>query len=194
MSPIAMALGRSFLLDHRSRAGAHCRGVGARARADGATVGSDPALVHERRMLRLGVGYAPLAAAGAWLSLRYGVGAVPGGDPGQDLVLRGTGLAPPLFLPMALVGAAGLSRRRDGVGAAATVVVGLVGLAFTAGSTLNLPNDVAAARDAGSPVGLTVGFAAFHWLFGPALAASSLLALRRRAAARATASRPPAAG
>ena len=143
-------------------------------------MGSDAALVHERRMLRLGVGYAPLAAGGAWLSLRYGVGALPGGDPTQDLVLRGTGLAPPLFLPVVLIGAAALSRRRDRAGAAATAVVGLVGAAFTAGSTLNLPNDVAAARDAGSPVGLTVGFAAFHWIFGPALAGSSLLALRQR--------------
>jgi hypothetical protein len=140
----------------------------------------DMDLVHEGRLLRLAVGYAPLAAAAAWLSLRYGVGALPGGDPRKDLVLRGTGLAPPLFLPAGLVAAALLSRRRDTVGAAATVVAGLVGLAFTAGSTLNLRNDVAAARDAGSPVGLTVGFAAFHWVFGPGLVASAALALRRR--------------
>lgn len=60
------------------------------------------------------------------------------------------------------------------------MLAGLVGLAFTAGSTLNLPNDIAAARDAGSPVSWTVGFAAFHWLFGPALVASAALALRRR--------------
>ena len=124
--------------------------------------------------------YAPLAAGGAWLSLRYGVGALPGGDPARDLAFRGTGLAPPLFLPVALLGAAALSRRRDGVGAVATVLAGLVGLAFTAGSTMNLPNDIAAARDAGSPVAWTVGFAAFHWLFGPTLVASAALALRDR--------------
>ena len=140
---------------------------------------TDP-LVHERRLWRLALGYAPLAAAGAWLSFRYDVGALPGGDPARDLVLRGTGLAPPLFLPVALLGAARLSGRRDRVGAAGAAVCGLVGLAFTAGSTLNLPNDVAAARDAGSPVGLTVGFAVFHWVFGPALVASAFFSLRRR--------------
>jgi hypothetical protein len=150
----------------------------------------EASLVHERRLLRLATAYAPVATGGAWLSLRYRVGALPGGDPARDLALRGTALAPPLFLPVALLGAAALSRRRDGLGIVATVVAGLVGLAFTAGSTLNLPNDIAAARDAGSPVELTVGFAAFHWLLGPALSGSSLLALRSRhrrtVAARAT--------
>jgi hypothetical protein len=145
-------------------------------------VGSDQQ--HERRLLGLAVLYVPLATGGAWLSLRYGVGALPGGDPARDLAFRGTGLAPPLFLPVALVGAAALARRRDRVGAGALVVTGLVGLAFTLGSTFNLPNDIAAARDAGSPVGWTVGFAAFHWVFGPALAVTSVLALRRRARGR----------
>jgi hypothetical protein len=139
---------------------------------------------HERRLLGLALAYAPLATGGAWLSLRYGVGALPGGDPARDLAFRGTGLAPPLFLPVALVGAAALAQRGDRVGAGALVVTGLVGVAFTAGSTLNLPSDVAAARDAGSPGGLTVGFAAFHWLLGPALATTSFLALRRRARSR----------
>jgi hypothetical protein len=141
------------------------------------------ALEPERHLLGLALVYVPFVAGGAWLSLRYGVGAVPGGDPARDLAFRGTGLAPPLFLPVALVGAAVVARRQDRVGAGALVVTGLVGLAFTAGSTLNLPNDVAAARDAGSPVGLTVGFAVFHWFLGPALAVSSFLALRRRARA-----------
>jgi hypothetical protein len=148
------------------------------------TISTDGALEHERRLLGLALAYVPLAAGGAWLSLRYGVGALPGGDPARDLALRGTGLAPPLFLPVALVGAAVLARRQDRVGAGALVVTGLVGLAFTAGSTLNLPNDMAAARDAGSPIGLTVGFAAFHWFLGPALAVTSFLALRRRARTR----------
>jgi hypothetical protein len=145
------------------------------------TDGSD---VHERRLLGLAVLYAPLAAGGAWLSLRSGVGALPGGDPASDLAFRGTGLAPPLFLPVALVGAAALAQRQDRVGAGALVVTGLVGLAFTLGSTLNLPNDIAAARDAGSPVGATVGFAAFHWVFGPALVVTSVLALRGRSRGR----------
>jgi hypothetical protein len=127
----------------------------------------DARLDPERRLLGLAIAYAPLAAGSAWLSLRYGVGARPGGEPGRDLALRGTGLAPPLFLPVALVGAAALARRQDRVGAGALVVTGLVGLAFTAGSTLNLPNDIAAARAAGSPVGLTVGFAAVHGCWAP---------------------------
>jgi hypothetical protein len=141
---------------------------------------ADPSMTHERRLLRLAAMYAPLAAGGAWLSLRHGVGALPGGDPARDLAFRGTGLAPPLFLPVVLLAGAALSRRRDRVGLVATVLAGLVGLAFTAGSTFNLPNDIAAARDAGSPVGWTVGFAVFHWAFGPALAVSSALALRGR--------------
>ena len=141
---------------------------------------SNERLAHERRLVRLAAAYVPLAAGGAALSFRYRVGALPGGDPAKDLVLRGTGLAPPLFLPAVLLAAASASRRRDRVGAAATVATGLVGLAFTAGSTLNLPNDVAAARDAGSPVPLTVGFAVFHWFFGPGLVASAALALRQR--------------
>lgn len=140
----------------------------------------ETALVHERRLLRLALGYVPLAAGGALLSLRHGVGALPGGRPEQDLVLRGTGLAPPLFLPVALVAAAAASRRRDRIGVAATAVAGAVGVAFSAGSTLNLRNDIAAARAAGTPIGWTVGFAAFHWFFGPGLVASSLLALRQR--------------
>ena len=137
-------------------------------------------LRHERRLVRLAVMSAPLAAGGAWLSLRFGVGALPGGDPARDLAFRGTGLAPPLFLPVLLISAAGLSRRRDTTGAVATALAGLVGVAFTAGSTINLPNDVAAARDAGSPVALTVGFAVLHWFLGPALASSAWLALRSR--------------
>jgi hypothetical protein len=141
---------------------------------------TDGALEHEQRLLGLAFAYAPLAAGGAWLSLRYGVGARPGGDPGRDLVFRGTGLAPPLFLPVALVGAAALAQRQDRVGVGALVMTGLVGVAFTAGSTLNLPSDLAAARAAGSPVGLTVGFAALHWLLGPTLTVTALLAVRGR--------------
>lgn len=112
-------------------------------------------------------------------SRRYGVAAHAGGDPVRDLALRRTGLAPPLFLPAVLLAAAVLARRRDRVGIAATVAAGLVGLALTAGSTLNLPADLAAARDAGSPVGLTT-VAVFHWFLGPALTMSAVLGLRNR--------------
>ncbi|HUG86586.1 MAG TPA: hypothetical protein VMM13_18605 [Euzebya sp.] len=140
--------------------------------------GSRP--VPDARLRRVAAAYAPVLGVGVVLSLRNGVGAHPGGDPARDLAFRGTGLAPPLFLPAALLGAAVLSGRRDAVGIAATVVAGLVGLAFTAGTTFNLANDVTATRAAGSPVGQTVGIAALHWVFGPALAITSVLGLRGR--------------
>ena len=47
---------------------------------------ADRALIHERRVQRLATFYAPLAAGGAWLSLRNGVAAHAGGDPARDLV------------------------------------------------------------------------------------------------------------
>lgn len=141
---------------------------------------SDDVRVHEARLRRLAAVYVPVFCAGAWLSLRHGVGVRPGGDPARDLPLRGTAFAPPLYLPVALLGAAALSPRRDAVGTSATAVAGLIGLAFTAGTTLNLGNDIAATRAAGAPVNLTVGIAAFHWAFGPTLTVFSFLALRRR--------------
>jgi tetrahydromethanopterin S-methyltransferase subunit D len=134
----------------------------------------------QRRLLPLAIAYLPVATVGAALSLAYGVGAHPGGDPAQDLLLRGTALAPPLFLPAALVGAAGLARQEGWPAAAGTGVVGLVGLAFMAGSTLNLPNDLDAARAAGSPVGVTIGMAVVHWLVGLGLAGAGMLAIRSR--------------
>lgn len=140
----------------------------------------DDARVHEVRLRRLAAVYVPVFCAGAWLSLRHGVSVRPGGDPAQDLPLKGTAFAPPLYLPVALLGAAALSPRRDAVGTSGTAVAGLVGLAFTAGTTLNLGNDIAATRAAGGPVNLTVGIAAFHWAFGPTLTVFSLLALRQR--------------
>ena len=136
--------------------------------------------VHEMRLQRLAVLYAPVLGAGVWLSLRLGVGAHPGGDPVRALAFKGTGLAPPLFLPAALFAAAVLSPRRDALGTVATATAGVVGLAFTAGTTLNLRNDISAARDADSPAGLTIVIAAFHWLFGPALAVSAFQGLRER--------------
>lgn len=141
---------------------------------------SDDVRVHEARLRRLAAAYVPVFCAGAWLSLRHGVGVRPGGRPTQDLPFRGTAFAPPLYLPVALLGAAALSPRRDAVGTSATAVAGLIGLAFTAGTTLNLGHDIAATRAAGAPVNLTVGIAAFHWAFGPTLTVFSFLTLRQR--------------
>ncbi len=139
------------------------------------------------RLRRLAALYAPVVVSSVWLTLRYGVGARPGGDPTRDLAWKGTGLAPPLFLPVALFGAAALCQRRDLIGTMATALAGLIGVAFTAGSTLNLHNDIAAARHAGSPVGLTVGNAALHWALGPALVINAFQGLRNRR-------HPPAGG
>jgi len=159
-------------------------GPGTSARAAEPITNSDDARLHEVRLRRLAAVYVPVFCAGAWLSLRHGVGVRPGGDPARDLPFRGTAFAPPLFLPVALLGAAALSPRRDAVGTCATAVAGLVGLAFTAGTTLNLGNDITATRAAGAPVNLTVGIAAFHWAFGPTLTVFSFLALRQRRRAR----------
>jgi hypothetical protein len=135
---------------------------------------------YETRLRRIAALYVPVLGTGVWLSFRNGVGAHPDGDPVRDLPFRGTALAPPLFLPVALFCATRLNSRRDTVGTAATMLAGLVGLAFTAGTTLNLRNDITAARAAKSPVWLTVVIAAFHWAFGPALAFSAFQGLRQR--------------
>jgi hypothetical protein len=90
------------------------------------------------------------------------------------MVLRGTALTPPLFLPALLV-AGSLAARRDGAaGRAGAGVVAAAGSAFVAGSTANLPNDLAAARAAGSPRALTVGLAALHLGLGLVLLANAL--------------------
>ena len=155
-------------------------GRGTSATAAEPITNSDDARVHEVRLRRLSAAYVPVFCAGVWLSLRHRVGVRPGGDPAEDLPLRGTAFAPPLYLPVALLGAAAISPRRDAVGTSATAVAGLVGLAFTAGTTLNLGNDIAATRAAGAPANLTVGIAAFHWVFGPTLTVFSFLTLRQR--------------
>ncbi len=141
---------------------------------------TNPALRPQQRLLPLAIAYLPVVAVGAALSFAYRVGAHPGGDPAKDLLFRGTALAPPLFLPAALLGAAGLARTDGWPATAGTGVFGLVGLAFLAGTTLNLPNDLDASRAAGSPVGVTIGIAVVHWLVGLALARASVLAIRRR--------------
>jgi hypothetical protein len=119
------------------------------------------------------------------LSFVYDVGAEPGGDPADDLAFRGTGLAAPLFLPIVLVAAAALARARTWLGAIGSAIVGLVGVAFFLGGIFNLPNDLDAARAAGSPTGLTIAFGVVTAIFGLAFAALGggelVVRFRRRA-------------
>ncbi len=121
-----------------------------------------------RRLLPLVVAYLPIPIVGAVLSAHWRVGATADGDP-RDMVLRGTALTPPLFLPAALLGAAAMARRPDRTGRFGASVASAVGMAFLAGSTANLPTDLAAAKAAGSPRWLTVGLAVVHLVFGLAL-------------------------
>ena len=119
-------------------------------------------------LLPIVVAYLPVPVAGAVLSAVWHVGASPEGGP-RDMVLRGTALTPPLFLPVILLIGAAAARRpgRDGrIGAGA---VALVGGAFLAGSTANLPNDFDAAASAGTPKALTAGLAAVHLALAVAL-------------------------
>jgi hypothetical protein len=117
---------------------------------------SDP-----RRLLPIVAAYLPVPVAGAVLSAAWRVGATPDGTP-SDMFLRGTALTPPLFLPVVLTAAAAVAPDPRPRGRVAAGIVSLVGAAFLAGSTLNLPNDVAAARAAGTPVPLTLALAAIH--------------------------------
>ena len=124
---------------------------------------SDPA-----RLLSIVLAYLPVPAAGAALSVAWDVGASPDGG-WRDMFLRGTALTPPLFLPVALAGAAVLARRGGRSGRIGAGVASFVATAFLAGSTANLPNDFAAARAAGTPVMLTAGLAAVHLALSTAL-------------------------
>ena len=105
--------------------------------------------------------YLPVPLAGAALSALWNVGASPEGG-ASDMYLRGTALTPPLFLPVVLLAGAAAARRDGRPGRIGAGVVSLVALAFLGGSTGNLPNDFAAARSAGTPLGLTAGLAAIH--------------------------------
>jgi hypothetical protein len=105
--------------------------------------------------------YAPVPVAGALLSIAWNVGATPTSG-AADLPLRGTALAPPLFLPLALLGAAAAARRPGAIGMAGVAVCALVGAAFLGGSTLNVPNDLAAGQAAGTPAALTIALAIVH--------------------------------
>lgn len=128
------------------------------------------------RLVPIVMAYLPFPIAGAVLSVVMDVGASPEGGPG-DMFLSGTALTPPLFLPAILVGAVLATRgghRTRQVGAA---VVSLVALAFLAGSTLNLPNDLTAAEAARSPVILSIALAIVHVAFALALLAHAAPAI-----------------
>ena len=123
----------------------------------------DPAMPtsNPHALLPLVLAYLPVPIAGAILSARWDVGASPEGGP-EDMVLRGTALTPPLFLPAVLVLAAAAAGHDGRTGRAGAAVASAVGTAFLAGSTANLPNDFRAAKAAGSPRSLTAGLAAVH--------------------------------
>lgn len=96
------------------------------------------------------------------------------------MVLRGTALTPPLFLPVALVVAATAARDDGARGRAGAAVVSLVGAAFLAGSTANLPNDFKAADAAGTPRSLTACLAAVHATLAVLLLVNALPRVLRR--------------
>jgi hypothetical protein len=132
----------------------------------------------ERHLLPIVLAYLPLPVIGAVLSARWRVGASPEGGP-SDMILRGTALTPPLFLPVVLVGAAVAARSEGGVGRVGAGTVCLVASAFMAGSTANLPNDLKAARAAGTPRALTIVLAAAHLALSVALLRNAVPRLLR---------------
>jgi hypothetical protein len=114
-----------------------------------------------QRLLPVVLAYLPVPIFGAILSAAWNVGASPEGGAG-DMFLRGTALTPPLFLPVILVAAAVAARRGGRTARIGAGFASLVGAAFLAGSTANLPNDFAAAEAAGSPLALTAFMAVVH--------------------------------
>jgi hypothetical protein len=139
---------------------------------------------YARRLLPITFAYLPVVAGGAVLSLVYDVGATPTGRAAADLPFRGGPLAPPLFLPVLLLLGSAAARRRGVAGTVGASLCTLVGLAFAAGSTFNLPNDLAAAAAAGSPQWLTWVLAGIHFPLGLALAFHGGATLRERGRAR----------
>lgn len=133
-----------------------------------------------RRLLAITAVYLVLALVGGVLSVVYDVAAEPGGEPADDLPVRGTAFAPPLFLPVALVLGAAAARSRGWLSVVGAVAVGLVGIAFFLGGTVNLPNDIDAARAAGSPTAVAVVWAVATAIFGLALAVWASTELLRR--------------
>ena len=107
----------------------------------GAMLGSS-----SRNLLPIVAAYLPVPMVGAALSAKWDVGATPDGD-ASDMFLRGTALTPPLFLPVALLADAALAREPGARGRVGAGLVSLVAAAFFAGSTANLPTDVAAALE-----------------------------------------------
>jgi hypothetical protein len=136
-----------------------------------------------RNLLPIVLAYLPVPIAGAVLSARWNVGASPEGGPG-DMVMRGTALTPPLFLPVVLVAGAAAARQDGTTGRVGAGVVSLVGAAFMAGSTANLPNDFAAAKATGTPRALTAFLAAVHLVFSIALLTNSLPRLLGRSSTK----------
>jgi len=137
-------------------------------------------LPYEGRLKRIVLAYMPVAIGGAVATFAYDVGAHPGSRARDDIVFRGSPLVPPLLMPVALLGADYLVAKRGPVGIVATAVMGFVGLGFIGGTTFNLPNDLDAARAAGSPEWASYLAAAIHLPVGVALASQSFLALRQR--------------
>ena len=133
-----------------------------------------------RNLLPIVVAYLPVPAIGAVLSAAWDVGASPDGGAG-DMFLRGTALTPPLFLPVLLLAGAAAARSPGTHGRVGAGIVSLVGTAFLAGSTANLPNDFAAASAAGTPLALTAGLAVVHIALSLALLYNAVPRLRGRA-------------
>ena len=134
-----------------------------------------------RHLLPIVMAYLPVAVAGAVLSARWDVGASPEGG-AEDMLLRGTALTPPLFLPVILLAGAVAARRDGASGRVGAGAVSLVATAFLAGSTANLPNDFAAARAARTPLGLTALLAGVHIVLSLALLYIAVPRLRGRPA------------
>ena len=143
----------------------------------GAMLGSS-----SRNLLPIVAAYLPVPMVGAALSAKWDVGATPDGD-ASDMFLRGTALTPPLFLPVALLAGAALAREPGARGRVGAGLVSLVAAAFFAGSTANLPTDLAAAKSSDSPRALTVGLAAMHLALSIALLYNAVPRLRGRVAA-----------
>lgn len=78
-------------------------------------------------------------------------------------------------MPVALLGAGYLAVKRGPAGLVATAVMGLVGLGFIGGTTFNLPNDLDAARAAGSSEWAWYLAAAIHLPLGVASRVSPFL-------------------
>jgi hypothetical protein len=136
-----------------------------------------------RNLLPIVAAYLPVPIAGALLSAARKVGATPEGS-ANDMYLRGTALTPPLFLPVLLLAGAALARQPGAPGRVGAGMVTLVGVAFLAGSTLNIPNDLAAAKSARTPVALTAGLAAIHVALSIALLYNAVPRLSSRAHVR----------